>query len=260
METSLAHLGGVPNFFGHQRFGTTRPITHIVGRQIVQGRWKEATLTFLAKASEYEHPQSRKARKRIWETRDFGEALNYFPFHLRYERAMLNYLAKHPKEFVNAFRRLPIKLCELFVQAYQSYLFNKFLSQRIKLGMSISQPQDEDFKVKAEKKECLALPIIGYKQSFSSGFQGEIEKAILEEEKIEPQQFRVALMPEISAAGKLRIALSPIENLFIGEPKTDSANSSKQMIDLNFVLRKGSYATVILREFMKPRNPVKAGF
>ena len=260
VKRDLALLGGVPNFFGHQRFGTTRPITHTVGRHIVQGRWEEAALAFLAESSEYEHPESRQARQQLWKTRDFSEALDYFPFQLKYERFMLSHLARHPKEFVNAFRRLPTKLCELFVQAYQSYLFNKFLSQRMKLGMSISQPQDGDFTVEIDKKEHVALPIIGFKQSFSSSAQGEIEREILEKEKIMPHQFRVAFMPEISAAGRLRTALSPIKDLFIGEPKTDSANSSKRTVSLSFMLGKGSYATVVLREFMKPRNPVDDGF
>jgi tRNA pseudouridine13 synthase len=260
VKHDLESPGGIPNFFGHQRFGTTRPITHIVGRHIVQGRWEEAALAFLAESSEYEHPESRQARQQLWQERNFSEALHYFPSQLKYERIMLSHLARHPKESVNAFRRLPIKLCELFVQAYQSYLFNKFLSQRMKLRMSISQPQDGDFTVKVNKKEHLALPIIGFKQSQSSGDQGEIEREILEKEKVAPQQFRIALMPEISAAGGIRTALSPIMDFSIGEPNIDSANPSKRMVRLGFMLGKGSYATVALREFMKSGNPVDAGF
>ena len=34
----LNEIGGIPNFFGHQRFGTTRPITHLVGKALVQRR------------------------------------------------------------------------------------------------------------------------------------------------------------------------------------------------------------------------------
>jgi tRNA pseudouridine13 synthase len=260
VKHNLESPGGIPNFFGHQRFGTTRPITHIVGRHIVQGRWEEAALAFLAESSEYEHPESRQARQQLWQERNFSEALHYFPSQLKYERIMLSHLARHPKESVNAFRRLPIKLCELFVQAYQSYLFNKFLSQRMKLRMSISQPQDGDFTVKVNKKEHLALPIIGFKQSQSSGDQGKIEREILEKEKVAPQQFRIALMPEISAAGGIRTALSPIMDFSIGEPNIDSANPSKRMVRLGFMLGKGSYATVALREFMKSGNPVDAGF
>ena len=42
----LEAVGGIPNFFGHQRFGTTRPITHLVGKALVRGDFKEATMLF----------------------------------------------------------------------------------------------------------------------------------------------------------------------------------------------------------------------
>jgi len=260
VKSDLESLGGVPNFFGHQRFGTTRPITHVVGRYMVRRRWEKAALTFLAKSSEYEHPESRQARQQLYEARNFKEALRVFPSQLKYERIMLNHLAEHPKQFVEAFRRLPTKLCRLFVQSYQSHLFNRFLSQRIKRGMPINQPQTGDYTVKADKKERLALPIIGFKQTHSSGAEGEIEREILEKEKITPQQFRVAPMPEVSAAGGLRTALSPITGLSISEPDTNPVNPSKQIVSSEFMLGKGSYATIVLRELMKPRNPVDAGF
>jgi len=260
VESELESLGGAPNFFGHQRFGTTRPITHLVGKHLVQNDWEGAALTFLAKPSEYEHPESRQARQKLWETRDFAEAFRCFPSQLIYERLMLGHLSKHPRDFVGAFRRLPTKLCQLFVQAYQSYLFNKFLSQRFKLGIPLNQPQNGDFTVKIDEKEHLALPIIGFKQPSSSGIQGKIEKEILENEKIAPQQFRVALMPKISSSGGLRTALMPLIGLSIEKPINDDANSKKKMVSLGFTLKKGSYATIILREFMKPRNPLKAGF
>ncbi|HLN90179.1 MAG TPA: tRNA pseudouridine(13) synthase TruD, partial [Candidatus Binatia bacterium] len=52
----LEVIGGIPNFFGHQRFGTTRAITHLVGKLLVQGNFEEAAMLFLAKPSVHEHP------------------------------------------------------------------------------------------------------------------------------------------------------------------------------------------------------------
>ncbi len=259
-KSELESLGGAPNFFGHQRFGTTRPITHTVGRHIVQGRWEEAAMAFLADSSEHEHPESRQARQRLGQERDFNEAFQYFPPQLKYERLMLSHLARHPKDFVAAFRRLPIKLCELFVQAYQSFLFNRFLSQRMRHGTPITQSQEGDFVLKIDGIDFVALPLVGYKQSLSSGIQGRIEQEILDKENLTPQQFRIALMPQISSPGGLRTALSTINYLSIGEPEKDEANPSRQTVTLGFTLRKGSYATVVLREFMKPKNPIKARF
>ncbi|RLG97782.1 hypothetical protein DRO29_02415, partial [Candidatus Bathyarchaeota archaeon] len=37
-------------------------------------------------------------------------------------------------------------------------------------------------------------------------------------------------------------------------------NPSKFKVELDFTLLRGSYATVLLREVMKPRNVVEAGF
>ncbi len=54
-EVSAA--GGIPNYYGHQRFGTTRAITHLVGKAMVQGNLQQAAMAFLAKPPQYEHPK-----------------------------------------------------------------------------------------------------------------------------------------------------------------------------------------------------------
>jgi tRNA pseudouridine13 synthase len=100
-------IGGVPNFFGHQRFGTVRPITHLVGKAIVKGSLEKAVMLFLAESSPHEHPVSRKARQELWQTRDFEKALRDFPEQLRYERRMLKSLAERPNDFAAALKRLP---------------------------------------------------------------------------------------------------------------------------------------------------------
>jgi tRNA pseudouridine13 synthase len=256
----LLTLGGCPNFFGHQRFGTNRAITHLVGKYILRGEWEQAALTFLAKAGTQEHPETRKARQQLWKTRNYEEALHIFPKRLVYERYMLKHLVGQRRDFVGAFHRLPGKLCQLFVQAYQSYLFNKFLSQRMVQGLSLRTPRESDYKVNVNGDEFVALPLIGYRQSFSGGEQGNIEKAIFKEESMTQNMFKIPLMPRISSSGGLRMALAPITNLKLGEPGEDETNAGKRMVNLSFMLRKGSYATVILREFMKPKNPVKAVF
>lgn len=256
----LSSLGGIPNFFGHQRFGTVRPITHIVGKHIVRGQWDEATLTFLARSSEHEHIKSKKARQRLGDTRDFRAALHDFPRQLKYERYMLGHLAKHPNDFVGAFRRLPIILCKLFVQAYQSFLFNRFLSARIKHEMPLNQAFEEDYTLKVNNTTRIALPLVGPRQPTSVGRQGDIEREILENEKIEPNDFLVPQMPRISARGRLRAVLAPVSSFSVEKATEDKSDRSRGKIRMGFMLPSGSYATVVLREFMKPQDLVKAGF
>jgi tRNA pseudouridine13 synthase len=59
----LEVFGGIPNFFGHQRFGTTRPITHLVGKALVRGNFEEAAMLFwLNQASMNIQPQGKRVK------------------------------------------------------------------------------------------------------------------------------------------------------------------------------------------------------
>lgn len=257
----LASQGGCPNFFGHQRFGTIRSITHLVGKHMLLGEWEKAALMFLAKPSPFEHPESRQSREHLWNTQDYAEALQNFPHRLLYERQMLSHLAAHPGDFKGAFHRLPLKLCQLFVQAYQSYLFNTFLSHRILKGdLPLKEPGAGEYTIRVNGEDQFALPLIGYRQSLSAGEQGEIEKKVLDMEGVRPEQFKVQGMEKTSSSGTLRSALTPIISFKVNESTQDSANLQRSMISLEFDLRKGSYATVVLREIMKPEDPIAAGF
>jgi len=281
----LSILGGMPNFFGHQRFGTIRSITHTVGKALVLGNLKEAALIFLAQPSPHEHVESREARQRLRSEQDWKKALQYFPRSLHYERLMLKHLSKRKGDYAGAFRKLPIKLRKLFIQAYQSYLFNRFLSRRMREGISLNEPQTGDYVVQVDSQGLptgeftqftslanvidpplyiggvqLAIPLIGFGLSLSSGAQGEIERKILETERVTRQNFFVSCMPELRARGELRSVIARITDFSINDISDDSVNATKRKVTSSFMLNRSSYATVLLREFMKPKNPIKAGF
>jgi len=280
----LSNLGGMPNFFGHQRFGTIRSITHQVGKALILGNLEEAALTFLAQPSPYEHSESREARQRLKSEQDWKKALQYFPRNLHYELLMLLHLSKRKGDYAGAFRKLPIKLRKLFIQAYQSYLFNRFLSQRLKEGISLNEPQNGDYIVKVDDqglptgeftqitsstnvkedlrkgKVQLAIPLVGFKQFLSGEVQGEIESKILEAEQVTCQNFFVSCMPELRAPGELRPIIARITDFSINDISDDSVNATKRKVTLAFMLNRSSYATILLREFMKPKNLIKAGF
>jgi tRNA pseudouridine13 synthase len=285
--SALDAIGGIPNLFGHQRFGTTRPITHLVGKAMVEGDFEKAATLFLAKPSVHEHPSSRSARTELQSTRDFKRALQNFPKQLRYERLMLRHLVVQPDDFVGAFRRLPFKLQALFVQAYQSYLFNLFLSARMVNGFSLSRAEVGDFVVNVERSGLpmvnvakvagaenlseinalvkagrmrVTLPLVGIKQSLSQGVMGHIEKQVLEEESVETGSFRVDEVPEISRRGGLRAVVTPIRDFKLLGTSASAALQKAHQADLSFMLLRGSYATVLLREIMKPSDPIKAHF
>jgi tRNA pseudouridine13 synthase len=286
IKEEIERIGGVPNFFGHQRFGTIRPNTHQVGKHLTRGDSEKSALAFLAEPSIHEHPEARAVRQQLQDTMNFEEALECFPRFLRYERFMLRHLVKYPTDFVGAFRTLPRRLRKLFVQAYQSYLFNRFLSERIRRGIPLNEPQLGDYMIKLdehgipaeewdqtteqniqamvdavkEHKMYVAAPLVGPYQPLSKGIQGEIEHTILEAENVSPETFKIPFMPEATAEGRVRAVLNPVWNLVMEEVSKDKENVDEQMMKLGFTLNRGSYATVVLREFMKPQELIQAGY
>jgi tRNA pseudouridine13 synthase len=285
-QQQIETIGGVPNFFGHQRFGTIRPNTHKVGKYLTLGDPEQAAMAFLGGPSVHEHPEARKSRQQLEETKNFEEAYEMFPRFLKYEKFMLNHLKSYPTDYIGAFRTLPRRLRKLFVQAYQSYLFNRFLSARMQKGLSLNEPQVGDYVLRFDEngfptemydqatetnlqeivqsvkdgKTCVALPLVGPSLPPSKGVQGEIEQAILEAEDVDVNKFRIPSMPEATAEGRVRALLNPVWDLALEEIGEDKENQGKQMMKLGFNLNRGSYATVVLREFMKPRDIIAAGY
>lgn len=267
---------GAPNFFGVQRFGETRPVTHVVGEAIARGNFKEAALTYIARAFDGEPLEIKKARQFVEDTRDFKEGLKLFPVRFQFERAMMNHLIAHPDDYTGAFRVLSPKLQAMFLHAYQSYIFNIILSRRIGCGMSIYEAYDGDIvcfknemglpdtsrlqKVTKDNLDGInnlinrgrafaTAPLLGYETQFAEGAPGEIERAVVRELNVEPEGFKVPNMPELSSKGLRREIILPFKPEFsVGE---DDVNEGKTKLTLEFSLQKGSYATTVLREYMK---------
>jgi len=284
IHDELNALGGAPNFFGHQRFGITRPVTHLVGFHLAMGEFDEAVKTYLAynKLEKFTHV----ARKILSETWDYEQAFRNFPKSLVFEHRILRHLSTHGEDFIGAIRALPERLEKLFVQAYQSYIFNRILSRRIMLGIPINEAQIGDYVVKTNenglpsneaiitdasniarinselknKRMYVAIPLIGFDTILSGGAQGEIERKVLEEENISSKNFLIKEMPELSQAGGFRSAVAPFRNFERPKLFRDSEDNTFYALLLDFDLPKAAYATVVLREFMKSMDPISAGF
>jgi tRNA pseudouridine13 synthase len=197
-------------------------------------------MIFLAKPSIHEHPASRQARQELETTINFKNAQKNFPKQLRFERLMLNHLADNPDDFVGAFQKLPIKLQALFVQAHQSYLFNRFVSERVKHGLPLNEAIEGDFVVGVERSGLslttvvkvavaenlaevnaqikagrlrVALPIFGLRQKLSQGIMGQVENEVLMQEGVETDNLHVNVLSRAGGRGGLRIAVTPFKDL-----------------------------------------------
>lgn len=266
----LNDLGGFPNFFGHQRFGVVRPITHLVGKKLMEGDFKGAVHTYLGNPQDVEGKDSFEARKALGEGVGYAEALKLFPKHLGFEKALLNHLINNEDDYIGAISSLPKNLSMMFVHAYQSFVFNRILSKRIESGLLTSEPligdlvlpldsnglpdhkkwievsQDNINKIKkriTEKKAFISCLVPGAEAGLAKGEQGEIEMRIIEEEKLSLEDFIIPQIKELSSKGMRRELVSPLRD-FVYEIGGEG-------IRMKFKLLKGCYATALAREFMK---------
>lgn len=268
--------GGVPNFFGIQRFGAVRPITHIVGRMIAEGDFEKAAMTYIAEPFPAEPEDTKAARSYVKETRDFKTGLDQYPNRLGHEKAMMNHLIANPEDYVGSFLVLPKNLYRMFVHGYQSFIYNRIISLRIERGLPLNEAVEGDivcFKneaglpnnskteaITAEKVKAInrlikkgrafvTAPLPGYISEFATGVPGEIEKEVLEELKVQLEGFRVEEVREMGSKGIRREILLKVDPSF--RVSEDELNPGKTKAVLEFSLPKGSYATTVLREYMK---------
>jgi len=239
--------GRFPNYFGEQRFGSTGRNTHIVGEMLARGRFEDAAMCFLCEHGEEKHEEARAARKELLKTRDFGAALRSFPRHLRLERPMLAHLSENPGDFTGAFRVLPRQTLLLFVHAFQSHLFNRLLSDRIREGGVVMEEGEYlcpvsslGFPVldKMDVDGWLCIKILGYNSNPNSR-----ERELLDSLGIGKDDFRIKGIPEVGSKGTFRTAFAPLP----GFSFSDSV--------FRFSLQSGSYATAALREFIAVDKP-----
>src|SRR5437867_440555 len=85
----LRSAGGFPNFFGIQRFGSVRPITHVVGRHLVRGEIREAVHAYVGNPIEGEDPESHAVREDLEATGDYAAALRDYPREWGFESGVL---------------------------------------------------------------------------------------------------------------------------------------------------------------------------
>jgi tRNA pseudouridine13 synthase len=181
------------------------------------------------------------------------------------ERQVLSALVAG-KDAVSALRAVPITIRRLFVQAYQAYIFNRCLSAAIVNREDLLQPAAGDlcFEMEgpatfgrvikydpASKAELVpAIRMAGYTFQPGRGRFENITKTILHEEGVAAKEFHIKEMQELSQQGGFRQApLWCADFAYRQEP-----------LAVSFKLPKGSYATTLLREIIKPEDPIKSGF
>lgn len=225
----------VLNFFGYQRFGTRRPITHLIGKKLVYRDWEG----FIETLCGYPFPtESRKsiASRLLWYS---GRGWRLYPRNSIENRVCSEDIGR-PLEVI---RRIPKSMLQLYLNAYQSYLFNVVLSR---VWMNLVSRYDLRSALAIVGKDLQYLPVPGASIVISSELVREVLEEVLGTEDVELRDFCIEEL-NLCAHGSYRRSYLTVNDI--------SYSISDNLIRLIFTLESGCYATVVLREIFNT-NPL----
>lgn len=270
VSSVIKETGGFPNYFGVQRFGVVRPITHKVGESIIRGDLEGAVRSYVSDPSLFEDEDAANARRSLSGESDWSSLLKEMPDSLSFEKIMVEHIVSSPDDWKGAIGKLPKNLQMMFVHAYQSYLFNRMLSERMKRGLPLRSPVIGDVVIPLDAgripqhdnpvvttsanidlvarqvrsgRAFVTISLFGSESRLPDGEMGEIERSVIAAEGISEKDFIVPDLPHCSSKGSRREILCPVSDL--------SHTVVGGGYEMSFSLPKGNYATCLLREYMK---------
>ena len=154
------------------------------------------------------------------------------------------YIKDKPNDFIGALKLIPKRLLRMYVNSYQSFLWNETVARCLKNNNKIIKEIDYSLGKLffTDKFHDLKIPLIGFmSEELETKEIKLIIQGIMEKENISYQDFIIRQMPELSLEGELRAIHVKIKDLDVSESKE---------IKLKFFLSKGSYATMVVRKLI----------
>lgn len=251
----LLQRRGVPNYFGPQRYGA-QGNSHLIGAAILRRDWQAAADHLIGEPDALWDEEWRAAII-AYHQGDPVRALQLFPRHCRSERDLLQRLVDRPGAFEKAFTAIHPRLKKLYLSAYQSYLYDQVVAQRIQ---QLDRLMTGDLACKHVNGACFLVedaatemeravsfeisatgPLFGCRMKQPGNGPLELERAILEHERITLEDFD--LPGGLRMEGERRPLRVPLGNA--------SWQLEGDCLWLEFSLPKGNYATAVLREITK---------
>ncbi len=252
---------GIPNYVGEQRFGY-RQNSHVLGRLLLQDLPAAFLDEMLGSDYDTESPYIVEGRAH-YRASDYAAALEVWPKTLRFDRQALDALrqGKPPAEAVRCIDR---GQRDFLVSAWQSAVFNEVLGERVRTG-TFDRLQAGDLAWKHDNRSVFLVdaatadtenapggrvpagavspsgPNWGAGMAQATGEPGAMERAALERTGVTEGQLQ-------RVEGGRRPLRVPLKH-----PEVSAgADEHGPYIKTSFELPRGSYATMVMREVMKP--------
>lgn len=260
---------GVPNRLGEQRFGHYQN-NHLIGRAIILGDWPGALDELLGTRPGAEDSSS--AARAAYSAGRFEEALRLTSPSNRAETIALSHLA-NGRTAEQAVRAIDRNAVEFFVNGFQSAVFNALLDERLERGeLAKLSPGDVAFKHDnhamfavdeataaaadtSERLRSLAISptgaMWGPAMMRAGGRVDESEVAALARAGVTLEQLHSSVAVQRGLVEGTRRAF----RVPVIDPQVEGGvDEHGSYVRCAFELPRGAFATVVLREIMKPRG------
>ena len=133
---------GIMNYYGVQRFGSPRFLSHVFGLYLLRGDYEGCVKAVLTQASEFDLPFYQEKRANVakhfgdWQT--MKELFSQLPFAYRHELQIIDSLIAKPNDFLEALHAVGDQ-ASMWARAYGSYLVNMFLSEAETEGSTLPE-------------------------------------------------------------------------------------------------------------------------
>lgn len=157
----------------------------------------------------------------------------------------------HPNDHVGAFKTLPYKIQTIYINSYQSYLWNmaakEYIKKKSKKYISIDFGFGELGFID-QRIENMSIPLISFDTEFTDSVIERTYSGLLEKESISSRDLILRKTPDLTPTGGKRELFAEIKDLTIGSPEDDELNKDKKKIQICFCLPKASYATMAVKK------------
>ncbi|MEC8338984.1 MAG: tRNA pseudouridine(13) synthase TruD [Nanoarchaeota archaeon] len=254
---------GVLNYFDEQRFGYAGN-SHIIGKYVLQNNLELAVkeiLTSLPPNPREDFLNFSDKIKENWEEiknqnqKLISTIIKSAPKFYKNECRMLRHLHDHKNDFPGSFRIIHKKLRTLYINAYQSYLFNEVLASYEKMQeRNKSEVSGILFDNALNKFQSLETPdtleLMHESLDLSTSY-GKTYAQLIEKDSLSQDSFTLQSSPELLQEKTSRKVKIYPRNIKIHAKSKDDEFEGKKKLILSFELEKGAYATNVIKQLLK---------
>uniref|UniRef100_A0A7C2P069 tRNA pseudouridine(13) synthase TruD n=1 Tax=Schlesneria paludicola TaxID=360056 RepID=A0A7C2P069_9PLAN len=250
---------GVPNYFDDQRFGSLGQSGEFLAAPWCRGDYERTLWLAIAEPNPHDRPEDRE-EKEILRTRwgDWPACKAALPRSSR--RSLVTFLCDHPTDFRRAVALLRQDLRSLYLAAFQSFLWNRIVAETLvehvaaerRFDVALDIARLPFFRELSDDERTLlharSLPLPSARLHFEPNDPRAAlyERVVREAAGLELRELRVKYPRDtFFSKGDRPAVIAPRDYRAFRGP--DELESQRQAVTLEFVLPRGSYATIVIK-------------